>query len=280
MGEAAVRSVNELYLPGLGSRWPRADTIWGRTSLPQGENPKCIPSGGRAGRMGPGGEAGKWASLARRITDCNSSGGPIPADLGEEFAGQVRVRCRISVCGRRIPYDDAEDLTQDIFKRLWEALPRFRGPRGGDSLFLWVRVTIANSMNTYLAEKAKDPTRAVDEILRRLGRSADIDDLIGSLRPGEVAGQSSEEYAIAQDLRERLCAALLRLPDQQRRAWLMHHVSGLAFCEIAGILEMTEDAAKMAASRATKALQRVLDEYDGSEPVRAARVGEGSHEKR
>ena len=213
-----------------------------------------------------GEEADKWARLAERIGACNSEGIPLPADTAEEFAGRVRERCRISICGRRIPYDDAEDLTQDISMRLLGALPRFRGPRGGDSLFLWVRVTISNSIKTYFAEKAKNPTIRLEEILRKLDGTVDIDEFMETLGRGQAA-VSTEANVFARDLRERLCTALAALPNRQRLCWKMHHVSGLTFHEIARVLKISEDAAKMAASRATKTLKSVLDKYE-FEPAR------------
>jgi len=222
--------------------------------------------------MVPGEEASKWARLAERIVTCNSNGIPIPADLGEEFAAQVRSYCRLSVSGRRFPYDIVQEITQHVVVRSWEALSQFRGPRGGDSLFRWIQRIVSNSVATREKTKRREWVGEAETN----GESFDPTELGTPFWPRDA---DADGRLVAHDLQQKLRAVLAQLPDRQRRAWLMHHVGGLLFCEIAQTLEITENAAKMAASRATKALQRVIDEYDGSEPARMARVGEGFHEK-
>jgi RNA polymerase sigma factor (sigma-70 family) len=54
-----------------------------------------------------------------------------------------------------------------------------------------------------------------------------------------------------------LWAALQRLPDKQRRAVAYHHVAGLPFAEIAGLLGNTPEAARRAAADGIKTLRKL-----------------------
>ena len=54
-----------------------------------------------------------------------------------------------------------------------------------------------------------------------------------------------------------LLRALARLPDKQRRAVVYHHIAGLPFADIAGLLGNSPDAARRAAADGLKTLRRI-----------------------
>jgi len=58
--------------------------------------------------------------------------------------------------------------------------------------------------------------------------------------------------------RRALASALRRLPASRREAWVLHHVHGLSFAEIAARLRIGLDAAKLRSSRAMIALRSLL----------------------
>ncbi len=69
--------------------------------------------------------------------------------------------------------------------------------------------------------------------------------------------------------REAIAKALSSLPDDRREALVMHHLQGLSFAEIAGILGIRVEAAKVRAHRAMQMLGKLL------EKVKATTSGEG-----
>ena len=54
-----------------------------------------------------------------------------------------------------------------------------------------------------------------------------------------------------------LWAALRRLPTKQRQALAYHHLAGLPYAEIAGLLGNSPDAARRAAADGLKTLRRI-----------------------
>jgi RNA polymerase sigma factor (sigma-70 family) len=61
-----------------------------------------------------------------------------------------------------------------------------------------------------------------------------------------------------------LWAALGRLPTKQRQALAYHHIAGLPFAEIAGLLGNSPDAARRAAADGLKTLRRIYPEDETS----------------
>lgn len=66
-----------------------------------------------------------------------------------------------------------------------------------------------------------------------------------------------------------LAAALARLPASRREAWVLHHVHGLSFQQIAERFRIGVGAAKLRSSRAMRALRAAL----GADPERGTRDG-------
>lgn len=82
-------------------------------------------------------------------------------------------------------------------------------------------------------------------------------------RPGaEVAAPAA---ALALEPRD-LAAALARLPASRREAWVLHHVHGLSFQQIAARFRIGVGAAKLRSSRAMRALRTALGVETGGAP--------------
>jgi RNA polymerase sigma-70 factor (ECF subfamily) len=131
----------------------------------------------------------------------------------------------------------AEDLTQQTFLKLHVARRRYRA---GWPLVPWI-FTIARNVQR--------------DQLRRQQRSredlADESDNAPVATTGPVA--DPDPY-----LRERLEAALQRLPEGQREVIVLHKFSGLSMEEIAETLDIGVSAAKVRAFRGYAALRQLL----------------------
>ncbi len=77
---------------------------------------------------------------------------------------------------------------------------------------------------------------------------------------GPAAAEDPERLLMRSELRTTLQSALNRLPDAQREAFLLKHVEGLGYDEIAERVGASTSALKMRVHRARDALKAMLEE--------------------
>ena len=129
---------------------------------------------------------------------------------------------------------DADELTQDVFVRLWQKLGTFRG----DSAFTtWLhRLTV----NVVIERFRTDATRR-----QRLRDGEDIFEVLPAPR------QSS-------DLSMDFETAMLKLPDGAREIFVLHDVEGYKHQEIAALLDISPGTSKAQLHRARMMLRKHL----------------------
>jgi RNA polymerase sigma-70 factor, ECF subfamily len=117
--------------------------------------------------------------------------------------------------------DLAGELTQEAFIRAFDQLRRFRGD---SALATWLyRITITVASNLRRRH-------------RRLDRETDLD---------AVADRGADLDPRADpDLRDRMRAAISRLPEIYRTTFVMHDVEGFTHPEIAEVLGVAEGTCK------------------------------------
>jgi RNA polymerase sigma-70 factor (ECF subfamily) len=154
--------------------------------------------------------------------------------LYDRHAARVH-RLAYRVCGDP---DLAEDLTQDVFVKVFRSLGQFRG----DSAFsTWVhRIAVTVSLN------------AMRKVKRLREREADLD---------EAHQQEFEPDAIDPDLRARLAAAIEALPDGVRIALVMHALEGYTHAEIGRALGIAEGTSKAKVFDARARLKKALGDF-------------------
>ena len=134
----------------------------------------------------------------------------------------------------------AEDITQDVFVKLWTAPERFDPERG--------------SLRAYLGMMAH--ARSVDVVRsdgrRRAREEADAADPI-RLEPAPWERPDAVEDA---DLAQRVRRAVDRLPAPQREALRLAYFGGHTYRSVAVVLDIPEGTAK---SRLRLALTRLSD---------------------
>jgi RNA polymerase sigma-70 factor, ECF subfamily len=143
---------------------------------------------------------------------------------------------------------DAEDLTQLVFVKALEALPRYeaRGVPFGGWLFRLARNTVIDFVRT--SHEHAD-----------LATSAD--------RAGHDAGP--DELAVIRQEIDAVGAALRRLTEDQRDAIALRFFAGLSAREAAEVMGKQEGTVRGLQFRALAALRRELG-IEGSEPAGAA----------
>jgi RNA polymerase sigma-70 factor (ECF subfamily) len=148
---------------------------------------------------------------------------------------------------------DAEDLAQDIFIRVYRALPAFRG----ESSFRTWMYRIAR--NVCLSELRKRGTRAEHFSLEEEG-----EEKVHGLLSGSVEGL--EEAMEREDLGRRVRELVMRLPEPYRSALTLHYFNQLKYEEIAGVLEVPLGTVKTLIHRGRLRLRALfLREAGGAE---------------
>jgi RNA polymerase sigma-70 factor, ECF subfamily len=129
---------------------------------------------------------------------------------------------------------DADELTQDVFVRVWEKLATFRG----DAAFAtWLHRLAVN----VVIERFRSDT------LKRQ-RLRDGDDIFATLAAPPRSRDLSMDFE----------AALARLPDGAREIFVLHDVEGYKHHEIASLLEISVGTSKAQLHRARMMLRRHL----------------------
>jgi RNA polymerase sigma-70 factor (ECF subfamily) len=143
--------------------------------------------------------------------------------------------------------EDARDVSQDAFIRVWEAADRFRGDARFSTWFYRILV------NLCLDHKRRGRwwTRLVER-----GEDCDTDESLVERQPapGPDAGdQVSEAQTMA-----RLWEAVHRLSPQQRAAVILSAQEHLSTAEIAEVLRVAEPTVRVHLHRAVAALRKEL----------------------
>ena len=129
---------------------------------------------------------------------------------------------------------DSDELTQDVFVRVWQKLGTFRG----DSAFgTWLHRLAVN----VVIEKFRSDT------LRRQ-RLHDGEEIFETLSAPMRSGDLSMDFE----------AALEKLPDGAREIFVLHDVEGYKHNEIAAMLEISPGTSKAQLHRARMMLRRHL----------------------
>jgi RNA polymerase sigma-70 factor (ECF subfamily) len=133
--------------------------------------------------------------------------------------GRLVFSLALSVVG---DYPTAEEVTQDVFLRVWEKAETYQADQSQVSTWL-------TSITRY---------RAID-ILRRRGSRPEKDsiaweDLPAGAEPAEV--DDPEELAAQNFERNRVRVALAALPPEQQKALSLAYFKGLSHSEIAEVL--------------------------------------------
>jgi RNA polymerase sigma-70 factor (ECF subfamily) len=135
--------------------------------------------------------------------------------------------------------DDAADLVQKALVKGYRKLDSCRDP---DRVGAWLFRILSNFCKDHLRSRRKEiPLDRLPEIPQ--GR------------------QDPLESAQGAEVRSRLASALDRLTPEQREAFVLKHVDGRSYEEMAAVMDVSVASLKMRVHRAREALQGLLEEY-------------------
>lgn len=168
------------------------------------------------------------------------------ADGDMTAAGELIARHseRIFAIGFRMLGEEqlAEDLTQDVFFKVWNNAAKWQPGRALFSTWLH-RVTV---------------NLCYDHLRKR--REVKIEDLPQVQQDKPAAGPSADEALEEKLMSARIRAALGTLPERQRAAIALCHFEGFTNSETADILETTIEAVESLLTRGRRKLRELLQD--------------------
>ena len=168
---------------------------------------------------------------------------------GEQAAWDELVRTHTrrvyAICYRFTTREsEAQDLTQEVFLRIFKTLSSFRAGEGSFTIWL-TRLTRNLLVDHYRRTKQERITDAIDEKLGILEEKTAKHSRTDGLLAGREAG-------------ELLQAALQKLSPELREAVILRDLEELEYREIAKVLNVPEGTVKSRLNRGRAELARVL----------------------
>jgi RNA polymerase sigma-70 factor (ECF subfamily) len=139
-----------------------------------------------------------------------------------------------------IDHDDADDLTQEVFIKVNNAIDKFREDA---QLFTWIYRIATNECLNFLNKKRRRFLLPIDDIGPEL--SAKID---------------SSPDLDADEIQRKLQKALLKLPDKQRLVFNMKYFDDMPYEQIAEITKTSVGALKASYHHAVKKIEGYINE--------------------
>lgn len=169
-----------------------------------------------------------------------------PAESRQAFAflvKQYQQKVYWKVRNMVIDHDDANDLTQEIFIKIWQNIGSFREDA---KLYTWIFRIAVNETLTFLKKKRAKESISLD----------DNEQLYNAIDMGVSEGLISGE-----DIEIKLQKAILQLPDKQRLVFNLKYFDKLSYEEIAEITDTTVGGLKANYHVATKKIEEYLTSH-------------------
>jgi RNA polymerase sigma-70 factor (ECF subfamily) len=146
---------------------------------------------------------------------------------------------------------DAEDLTQDVFLKIYSNLASFDTARG--SLQVWITTMTRNLLvDNFRRTKNQRATGSLDEGWEAVEELKPIDRLTSK-------GPSQHEQAAQKELSVMVQSALARVSVELREAVILRDLQDMDYKEIAQVLGIPEGTVKSRISRGRAELARLLE---------------------
>jgi len=185
-----------------------------------------------------------WAQTVRRCLDGDSGAW---ADLVREHHRRVYGIC-YRFTGSSV---DAEDLTQDVFLKIYSNLGAFDCTRG--SLQVWITTMTRNLLvDNFRRTKNLRATGSLDEGWNEAEELKPVDRLVS-------ADRSPHEHAAQKELEKMVQAALAKVSTELREAVILRDLQDMDYKEIAQVLGIPEGTVKSRISRGRAELARLLE---------------------
>lgn len=148
--------------------------------------------------------------------------------------------------------EDALDMAQETFLRIYRFLPRFRF----DAAFsTWVYRLTVNTCLDFIRKQKKNRSLSLDAPLHLAG---------GETVEREMAhhGPSPAEALEKKEMQQEILKALDRLPEEQKMPIILKEFQDMSYEEIAGVLKVPLGTVRSRISRGRLKLKTILQEME------------------
>ena len=141
---------------------------------------------------------------------------------------------------------EAEDLTQEVFLRVFRTLGSYRMTHGGFTT--WMTSVTRNLLIDHYRRTRRD--RMTDS----------LEDALPKVETKEAAGRRPDQIALLGELSDQVQRALARISPDLREAVILRDLQGLEYREIQDVLGVPEGTVKSRINRGRIELARVLEQ--------------------
>lgn len=154
---------------------------------------------------------------------------------------------------------EAEDVAQEAFIKAYRAIGSFRGD---SAFYTWIyRIAINTAKNALVASKRRPVDYGID--------TQDPEE--GDLEARLTDGETPEQLALTDEIRETVNLAMGELPEELRTAIVLREIDGLSYEEIAESMDCPVGTVRSRIFRAREAIDRRL------RPVFSGGLGREEH---
>ena len=146
--------------------------------------------------------------------------------------------------------EDALDVCQDAFVRMYRALPKWSARA---SIFTWLYRVIVNRAIDMKRKRRRRKTVSADA-----ARAGPGDDERGLPEPEASGLANPERLATSKELKGRIRDAVMALPPKQQQVFVLRHFEELPLKEIAAIQQTSLGAVKATLFQAVRKLREAL----------------------
>jgi len=147
--------------------------------------------------------------------------------------------------------DDAQDLTQDVFIRVYRTLASYDADKG--AFTTWIMTLTRNLLVDHFRRSKQD--RVTDSIDAGLGEEEDSLSLSNRL---EDRGPTPDDRLASKETQKLVQQALARLSPELREAVILRDLQDMDYKEIAKVLRVPEGTVKSRINRGRTELGRLL----------------------
>jgi RNA polymerase sigma-70 factor (ECF subfamily) len=164
-----------------------------------------------------------------------------------------RLACRLT------SETDAPDVVQDAFVQVYRHLATFRG---GAQFSTWLYRIATNAGLMHRRARARRPAESLDEFLPRFDADGRLEDTPDALRIASRVDELLERRVLA----KKAQAAVDRLPDLYREAFVLRDLEELSTADVAQVLGVEPATVRQRVHRARLMVRRYLSEVAGGRP--------------
>lgn len=139
-----------------------------------------------------------------------------------------------------IDHDDTNDITQDIFIKIWNGLENFRGK---SQLYTWIYRIASNEALSFLKKRSRMYLLPLGDVENKLAETLHDDN-----------------YFTGDEIQNKLQQAILDLPRKQRLVFNMKYYDGIKYEEMSQILKTSVGALKASYHHAVKKIEKFMSQ--------------------